>query len=394
MLDTVIQIGKTFRNSLNGLKYHRYIKSPTLQSKWEQISFLSLPVREDFSFDFDWIKPITDENLKQKLKYLTFKTSDQDGAIKYIYGDIYYGKNKNGKEFGNYRITVNAFENGVKYLKKCQNDSLLNFVESFRNNIKEIHEVLSTNNNIFLHFDFNEKQWYENDVIDGINKIMVENFTEEVKKENFNGLVFQKMLYRTLCSGDEKNDRQFPLFSNRNKYKARLFNEEDVMNLFYGINYTEKPTINPFNFKVAKSSEKIKIVVLPRESESFSNLNAKDYEDFSSTREEVIKTAYELKDNDWLFSSLLSNVKEDIIAFDVIFVKEGSRVDNDVLEISGLEKSFVKVVNDRINRIRSECEHECERNFFVIDSFIKIFDDKSTALKKYQSHLYKTLPKI
>lgn len=201
------------------------------------------------------------------------------------------------------------------------------------------------------------------------------------------------MLYRTLCSGDEKNDRQFPLFTNGNKYKSKLFNAEEIKNLFYGINYTEKPAITPYNFHInKKASEKIKIVILPKDKDD--RLTAKDYEDFSVTREEVIKASYELKDNDWLFSPLLNNVKESVIAFDVIFVKEGARTENDILEISGIEKSYIKELNNRINKISRNFEQRFNRQFFIADSFLNIFDDKTKALKKYQNHLYKTLPKI
>jgi hypothetical protein len=103
MFDTILQIGKTFRSSPDGLKYHRYIKSPMQQRGWEDIRFLSLPVREDLLFDFNALTYITDENLKQKLFYLTFKTSDADGLVKYLFGDIYYSI-KDGKEGGYYRM--------------------------------------------------------------------------------------------------------------------------------------------------------------------------------------------------------------------------------------------------------------------------------------------------
>ena len=72
------------------------------------------------------------------------------------------------------------------------------------------------------------------------------------------------MLYRTISSGDEKNDIQFPFFNNSHKYKSRVFSLDDIKNLFYAINYTEKPSIKPFYLGVGAANEKIKIIVLPR----------------------------------------------------------------------------------------------------------------------------------
>lgn len=392
MLDTVLQIGKTFRSSPDGFKYHRYIFSLNEKEK-EKAAFYSIPVLEDYSFDLNDCTPIMNENLKQKLYFLKFKTSDQDGAIKYIYGDIYYGLNKSGKEFGNYRITIDAFENGLKYLKNSKNEALLKFTDSFRKSRNDINNLLRNNKTIFLHFDFDNRHWYETDALEEINKILISNFTNTVEKDGHKGFVFQKMLYRTLCSGDEKNDKQFPLFNNKNKYKSRFFNEEEIKNLFYGINYTDKPAITPYNFHIYNNArEKIKIVILPRDNEN--RLVAEDYEDFSSTREDVIKASYELKDNDWMFSTLLNNFKESIIAFDVIFVKEGARTESDIMELSGIEKSYIKELNNRINKIRSNFEQRFNRQFFIVDSVLNIFDDKTKDLKKYQNHLYKTLPKI
>ena len=91
MLETILQIGKAFRNSDKNLKYHRYIKKCPEDTDKLKILRLSIPVKEDFSFDLNSISEIKDENvIKNDLYYLTFKTSDADGLVKYIFGDIYY----------------------------------------------------------------------------------------------------------------------------------------------------------------------------------------------------------------------------------------------------------------------------------------------------------------
>ncbi|MCB1144732.1 MAG: hypothetical protein KDK54_20945, partial [Leptospiraceae bacterium] len=79
-LDTVLKIGKTFRESESGLKHFRYVKQCPLDTDKTSVLRLSLPVNEDFSFDFDNLTEITNENIigtetvDTKLYYLTFKT--------------------------------------------------------------------------------------------------------------------------------------------------------------------------------------------------------------------------------------------------------------------------------------------------------------------------------
>ncbi|HKJ33537.1 MAG TPA: hypothetical protein VKA34_17000, partial [Balneolales bacterium] len=120
-LDTVLQIGKTLRSSSGGLKHFKYIKSPH-DNKKDSILYLNIPVNNDFKFDWENVE-LVPENRVDKLFYLTFKTSDSDGLVKYIFGDIYYeinSKVKNNGEIvnsegGYYRI---ANENAYGLYKK------------------------------------------------------------------------------------------------------------------------------------------------------------------------------------------------------------------------------------------------------------------------------------
>lgn len=49
------------------------------------------------------------------------------------------------------------------------------------------------------------------------------------------GLVLNKNLWHTICSGDKKNDIQFPNFDLENRYKTRSFSESDIENLFMAL---------------------------------------------------------------------------------------------------------------------------------------------------------------
>src|SRR3990172_4442451 len=135
MLGTVLKIGKAFRESPTGLKHHHYVKQCPQDTNKRKILRLSLPVNnEDFSFDFDRMKEITDENIiKYELFYPTFKTSDADGLVKYIFGDIYYSLSK-GAEGGYYRL-----EDKTNKQKAYQVSSFFRGCEDFKS-LGKMHE--------------------------------------------------------------------------------------------------------------------------------------------------------------------------------------------------------------------------------------------------------------
>ncbi len=154
MLDTLLQIGKTFQEAKR-LKHHRYIKPvPAPDPKRKTIiKYLSLPVSEDFKFDFEHISEIP-ENERGKLYYLTFKTSDADGLTKYLFGDILYGVDKDGKESGSYRMGEpqnkrKAYQ--ISSFHRCKEDAKffegksevsIKFRAEYENNIKRIENLL------------------------------------------------------------------------------------------------------------------------------------------------------------------------------------------------------------------------------------------------------------
>ncbi len=444
MLDTVLQIGKTLRNSPNGLKYHRYIKSPTQQKEWEKnITFLSLPVNSDFSFNFDEIKRITDENtINNKLYYLTNKTSETDSTVKYLFGDIYYSV-KDGKESGFYRMPdlsnkqkaypKSSFfreEDDFSLIKKKIGDHKgLNLITQFRNSFKEnatiieslltmqsglIEHLYAKENDlkkrpnlkpaidVFLHFDFNGQHWYEfTDTVELINEIILDNFVEQVDDKG--GFILKKYLYKTLSSPEK--DLQFPQFSANERYKNKIFKrKEEISDLFYAIDYSKTALI-----KVPNSN--IKIIVLPKGN----NLGPKEYLDFlkpsdslieETKQEEVIKQSNELENSllDSLFENIEKNTIENITQFDIIISKQGGQnnPDYDIIELSGIEKSFIHFIGERIRKIsnelynsrKSEINSDKLSSLNICKSFLNILGDPTRDKKNYQNHLYKVLPQI
>lgn len=500
MLDTVLEIGKAFRNSATGLKHHRYVKQCPKDNDKQKILRLSLPVKKDFTFDFDKIKIITDENLQEKLYYLTFKTSDADGLVKYIFGDIYHTLVK-GKEVGGgyYRLgdknnKQKAYQNGSflrgeedfkdiediaeKFSRSKIDEYILKlFRDRFRNSLAHIEKIFRyqvgvthgfesgeirkktflellnneqgiaeltakkmyaiikqsrgsnkifrqlfdveeidwneiensdenkqkligySTGNLFLHFDFNGKHWYEFEKdLEIINKKILEDFMENANGTE--GYILKKYLYKTLSSPEK--DLQFPDFSPSGRHRNKLFlNADDVLDLLYAIDYSKTALL-----KVPYSD--IKIVVLPKGK----NLKSKHYENFvartntlkdEQEQEKIIEELNKPDRPDLLFTRLVENVADEIVQFDLIFSKRGGQTspDIDLLEISGIEKSCLQEINRRIVTIKKElydkrkAEISTEsKPFSITYSFLNILSENSKDKKKYQSHLYKVLPQI
>lgn len=486
-LDTVLKIGEAFRQSNDSLKYFKYIEPLPTDNKGNIPLCVTIPVKEDFSFDWNGIK-ITPENEIDKLYYLKFKTSDSDNnPIKYLFGDIYFGLSKGEDRGGWYKIsrkknkkgevTNHSFYEGKKFIKELEesevlNDFRKNFEESivlfdnvlkyhiglkllinsdynvfdllqdegkmlefsaqqifydilakksfkkdlqklFKRDIEKWEDVnkdeyailmKSYSGNIFLHFEFpREKSWLDyNLIVESILSLIYNKFVSKTAGGTGNQYVFNSYLYKNLCSGDIKNDVQFPGFKSSAKHKSKSFNEDDVQNLFYALSYTNKG-------KMIQGTD-IKLIVLPRGE----NLIAKDYEDFQEKQNEVQVVANNVSFNSSLFD-FVKTEKQEITSFDLIFTKKGGTTspDKDLLEISGIEKSKLRQTKERISQIANDVFQK-RKTFIKTDKDLKpplspensfknilgnpLVDNngkvKFDVNPKYQSHLLKVLPQI
>ncbi len=544
-LDTVLKIGNAFRKSKSGLKYFKYIKSCPIDTDKTNVLRLNLPIKEDFSFDFENISIIDNENIKgsatvdSKLYYLDFKMSDSDTSPKkYLFGDIHFevieGDEKRYKtdlgdkasSFDNWNKffekvirgklkeadkkiekKINAKKDATAEIKeqqliennaiyKFQKSQLVNdFREAFdankskienllfycqgieksikmktfqvsiledaqelefltakkifelnntdisgkkrlakmlnltvdkitweeiENNTKHIESLMKSKScNCFLHFDFSNttvggKYWYEaKEELNFIYEIFIDAFGEKVLiKENDivveEKYVFNKMLYKTLCSGDSKNDIQFPNFSDSKKYKSRAFSKDQVSDLFYAIDYASRGFM---------PTSDVKLIVLP----NGDNLDATDYDifakDFRNKREDTIHNRNNASDDLMFFvdENEAQSDDEKITTFDMIFSKKGSSSspDVDLIEISGVNKSSLKAIKQKIKEVGEEVFEKRKHDLFLIKTELKplsIFwaylnilgvgqTDKHGKVSfktnaKYQSHMLKVLPKI
>lgn len=262
---------------------------------------------------------------------------------------------------------------------------------------------LVKNGEVFIHFDFGGKSWYEfEEDFYWAKKKMLSDFADSSE----NGIVLKKTLYKTLCSGDESNDVQFPNFSLSNKHKAKAFSDLEFQDLFYAIDYSKRGIMNI-------SNTDIKIIVLP----IGDNLTAKDYEEFLEKRQESnIVDANNENSNEFedsLFSGFEKENEVNITAFDVIFSKRGgvSSPDVDLIEISGIEKSSLKTTKNRIDGIAKKLLKEketllsskvyplsIEKAFYNLLANYYSNDKKNSISQKvsplYKTHILKVLPSI
>lgn len=351
-------------------------------------SFLNT-IRTNFESDLDIVETIlanisaTEEYLSENIKTPFLDFLDDDDALADATIKRLYEKKISKQNFKKLNIDSELAE-----LSDSEKSKILDF---------DFGEIL-------IHFEFpKNKQWYEyKKEFNLITNKMLADFVESSE----NGIVLKKTLYKTLCSGDNKNDWQFPNFDVSNKHKSKSFTDDEVQDLFYAIDYCSRGrTILGTN---------VKIILLPRGEK----LKAEDFETFKNNRDEnrlKKNNISENNDDEPLFDFFEKEEEENIVAFDIIFCKKGgtSSPDVDLLEISGIEKSKIKTTKQRLEKISKEIVAKrkaflrTDKDLFPFKleySFRNIlgnplFDMKTNkvtikANPKYQSHILKVLPLI
>lgn len=329
--------------------------------------------------------------------------------LKYAPAIIKYFENENVSSFKEYIENEDNLKNICCTINKENNKKKLDKLKE----AKSDEELLLLNSaSIFFHFSYedsngNEKSWYDfSNTLELVIREMHKKYVDDKNKER---LVLKKSLWPTICSGDDKNDIQFPNFYLENRYKTRVFTESEIEDLFYGDEYAKK------NGKKISDS-KYKLIVLP----CGDNLKAEDLKLFQEKRNEpAIVSANEYKDD--LISSILED-SSTFTSFDFIFAKkERTKADDTYLmEISNITLSALNRVNKRNKEIADKVYAErnkeikidkLERNKEkkedyspICNSFHNLLGDvqmnnttgkaEIVASKKYESHILKVLPLV
>ena len=322
--------------------------------------------------------------------------------LKYAPAIIKYFENEHGS-FKKFIENEDDLRDICCSINKENNKKKLEKFNAYQDDENENNSFLLRLNSasIFLHFSYKDgngdvKSWY-----DFANSLQL--ITRKMLKEYFTdtkeGLVLNKNLWHTICSGDKKNDIQFPNFDLENRYKTRVFTESEIEDLFYGVTYAAN---NGKNF----SDSNYKLIVLP----CGDNLKAEDLKLFQEKRNEpAIVSANDYKDD--LISSILED-SSTFTSFDFIFArKERTKPDDTYLmEISNITRSNLNRVTSRIckkayqvyagrnKEIKVDMSLSiCCKSFsnllgnVQLDATGKV---KIAASKKYESHILKVLPLI
>jgi len=437
-LDTVLRIGKIYRNSIEyGLDEHRYInkvsgdiksfaKNKDEQGEPVKPTIFNIPVRKDDEGNWQIqvaehsIVDLLEEDRINRLRYLNYKTSDKDSSKKYFFGDITYATSrKDGKmiEGGSYRFKdKSSFFKSKEEMTALTSKTIVAFRRSFEENIAVIEDLLRSAKAVVLHFDFQGQNWYEIEgAMDAINQKLVEEFATKQKLASGREVVaLGKTIFKTIKSplyDREKNTFGdpdgiggcVPGFQNAAGYKIRYFETfDEVIDLFYAVGTAEK--------KFAKRIKDVGILALP----CAENLTARQLNDFfgsntqyDETEEKLVQeqmTTESASDVDDLFEPMLNKALPDI-AFDIIFMKPPgmSTPSVDLLEISNIQKSLLREVHERIRQQRRHWEQLANERILnlkkpfrlsVANSFQQLLDNRTKDQKKYQSHLLKVLPQI
>ena len=325
--------------------------------------------------------------------------------LKYAPAIIKFFENENVSSFKEYIENEDNLKNICCTINKENNKKL--------KEAKSDEELLLLNSSsIFLHFSYEDcngekKSWYDfSNTLELVIREMQKKYVDDKNKER---LVLKKSLWPTICSGDDKNDIQFPNFDLENRYKTRVFTESEIEDLFYGDEYAKK------NGKKISDS-KYKLIVLP----CGDNLKAEDLKLFQEKRNEpAIVSANEYKDD--LISSILED-SSTFTSFDFIFAKKERTKANDtyLMEISNITQSALNRVNKRNKEIADKVYAErnkeikidkLERNKEkkedyspICNSFRNLLGNvqmnnttgkaEIVASKKYESHILKVIPLI
>ena len=318
--------------------------------------------------------------------------------LKYAPAIIKYFENENVLSFKEYIENEDNLKNICCTINKENNKKKLEKLSE----VKGEEELLQLNSaSIFLHFSYedgngDEKCWYD---FSNILELVIRKMHNEYVDTNKEGLVLKKSRWPTICSGDKKNDIQFPNFDLENRYKTRVFTESEIEDIFYGVTYAAN---NGKNF----SDSNYKLIVLP----CGDNLKAEDLKLFQEKRNEpAIVSANDYKDD--LISSILED-SSTFTSFDFIFArKERTKPDDTYLmEISNITRSNLNRVTSRICKKAYQVyagrnkEIKVDMSLSICcKSFSNLLGDvqldatgkvKIAASKKYESHILKVLPLI
>ena len=377
---------RTSNNDRSGLKYvfgdilyevQSKVNAKTLQIKIEQEQGNYIL---DKSEAFNNAGKIREEILKGYLENEKFKKKDIDQFVQnysnylrgeniednvfnaiinkypllFLWADLYrnreklYSLLKYAPVFEANIQTKNVEDDYIKYLFNSQYKvikSLLHGIDDYTqlSHIDKETLINYRTHSVFIHFEFlNAESWYDQEAIF---KDIIDHLNQEILiEQERNQCVMKTSLYRTLCSGNDKNDIQFPNFLFSNSYKSFSFAGK---NNFYDFLYTRKITDRP-RYKIGN----LHIYVYPHTYQC-NDISVEKYEAFFLNKESEAS----------LFSmTWLDDVDPKIFsAFDFVISERRGQVEVNLIEISGIGYSRLVSIRNRIRDVEYNISKEKER---------------------------------
>jgi hypothetical protein len=324
-----------------------------------------------------------------------------------LYAPVFEAYNNDKETIRNSLIDINVVRENYLSIIKDKHQVILKklltkdeTLESFGDDTRD-KLLLYADFSIFIHFEFSDNgkkiSWFQhNEVFD----IIKDKLNSEITNLSEEGFVPSKSIYRTLCSGDDKNDIQFPSFNLQKSYKSFAFKDKEIFEDFL---YTGSILNRPFR---RLKYTNIDMFVFPATFDGES-INAKDYDDFFFDKKDETRLEY-----DPIFSIFDNEGAKRFNRFDFVFSDSGGNTTNDLVEISGIEKSMLRTIQSRIQVIENEISLERESEISSVSEFNKLYIEVSfrnilgntfvgsngriavKANAKYKSHLLKVLPLI
>ena len=394
---------------------------------------------------FENAKDVRTKYIKDFIKSESFKLTKEEqkkvleNIIEYINGkdpnevsNSIINKNPIIHFWRNFHKNKNTLENIMRFApiydkKNDKNNVLIRNIEDdyikylFEYKLKDIKKIIGTKqinelsdeeknlllkyaeHEVFIHFRFEEcEQWYTHSAF----KLIIKMLNDEISsKQNENLIVPTKSICRTLCSGNDKNDIQFPNFSFDNSYKSFGFTSEQFEDFLYANSVLNTP-------RIWLKGTDINIFVFPAKIDDVT-IDAEKYEAFF----------FEKKAENTLFDFDFLDFEDDgdgaSVKFDFVFANTGGNATVDLIEISGIEKSQLlrikKKISDaehKISQIKADSLEWSNVNLTFEKSFVDILgspaieqgrivfknqvkkNGKLAPYAPYQSHMLKVLPLI
>lgn len=256
----------------------------------------------------------------------------------------------------------NHFEKSIRRINKYKEAKSINELSQID------QDILGRcfDHSVFIHFEFTgKKQWFN---MEEMLRPIVTSLNNEITEAQADGrVIMTKTLFQTLCSGDKKNDIQFPDFLPSNSYKSFSFEDKDSFNNFL---YAGK-IIRKSRYIIPGTG--LELHVFPRVIQG-QEISAKDYESFFFDG----KSESSLFALDWLDAI---NPQEFQI-FDFVITDNGGNSPVDVIEISGLSYSELVTIRKRINEIEHKISQEAS---------VELSGDWSLTVQKAVGDIYGSL---